>query len=41
VAAALLRYVELGCDALLIRGFSPYQDAIDYGRELIPLLRRS
>ena len=39
VAGALLRYVELGCDTLLIRGFSPYQDAIDYGRELIPLLR--
>lgn len=39
VAAALLRYVELGCDTLLIRGFSPYQDALDYGRELIPLLR--
>jgi alkanesulfonate monooxygenase len=39
VAAALLRYVDLGCDSLLIRGFEPYEDAIDYGRELIPLLR--
>jgi alkanesulfonate monooxygenase len=41
VAAALLRYVELGIDALLIRGFYPLQDAIDYGRELIPLLRQA
>ena len=39
VAAALLRYVELGCDNILIRGFLPFEDAVDYGRELIPLLR--
>ncbi|MBV9749213.1 MAG: LLM class flavin-dependent oxidoreductase [Acetobacteraceae bacterium] len=39
VAEALLRYVDLGCDTLLIRGFRPYTDAIEYGRELIPLLR--
>jgi alkanesulfonate monooxygenase len=39
VAESLLRYVDLGVDALLIRGFLPYQDAITYGRELIPLLR--
>jgi alkanesulfonate monooxygenase len=39
VAESLLRYVDLGVDTLLIRGFLPYQDAIDYGRELIPLLR--
>ncbi|MDX6228863.1 MAG: alkanesulfonate monooxygenase, partial [Frankiales bacterium] len=24
---------------LLIRGYDPYDDAIDYGRELIPLVR--
>jgi alkanesulfonate monooxygenase len=39
VARALLRYVEVGCDTLLIRGFLPYEDAAEYGRELIPLLR--
>ena len=39
VAESLLRYVDLGIDTLLIRGFVPLQDAIDYGRELIPLVR--
>jgi alkanesulfonate monooxygenase len=39
VADALMRYVDLGCDRLLIRGFNPYADCVDYGRELIPLLR--
>src|ERR1700694_3586193 len=39
VAEALLEYVNLGFDTLLIRGFNPLQDAIDYGRELIPLVR--
>jgi alkanesulfonate monooxygenase len=41
VAAALMRYVDLGCDTLLIRGFNPYADCVDYGRELIPLLREA
>ncbi|MCA1644479.1 MAG: LLM class flavin-dependent oxidoreductase [Chloroflexi bacterium] len=39
VAEALLAYVDLGVDIVLIRGFHPLQDAIDYGRELIPLVR--
>jgi alkanesulfonate monooxygenase len=39
VAEALLAYVDLGFETLLIRGFTPLQDAIDYGRELIPLVR--
>lgn len=39
VAEALLAYVDLGFEALLIRGFYPLEDAIEYGRELIPLLR--
>jgi alkanesulfonate monooxygenase len=39
VADALLRYHALGIDTLLIRGFDPYDDAVDYGRELIPRLR--
>jgi alkanesulfonate monooxygenase len=39
VADALLAYVDLGIDLLLIRGFFPLKDAIEYGRELIPLVR--
>ena len=39
VCEALLRYVDAGCDTLLIRGFRPLADCIEYGRELIPLLR--
>ena len=39
VAQALLDYVDIGATTLLIRGFDPYDDAIDYGRELIPLVR--
>ena len=39
VAEALLDYVDLGATTLLIRGYDPYDDAIDYGRELIPLVR--
>jgi alkanesulfonate monooxygenase len=41
VAEALLRYRDLGVDTFLIRGFDPLDDAVDYGRELIPLLRSS
>lgn len=39
VAQALAKYVDLGVDSLLIRGFDPLDDALDYGRELIPRLR--
>jgi alkanesulfonate monooxygenase len=40
VAQALLDYVDIGVSTLLIRGFDPLQDAIDYGRRLIPLVRQ-
>lgn len=40
VADALLDYYDLGVSTFLIRGFDPLEDAIDYGRELIPLTRR-
>lgn len=40
VGDALLAYHELGVETFLIRGFDPLEDAIDYGRELIPLVRR-
>lgn len=39
VAEALLDYYDLGVTTFLIRGFDPLNDAIDYGRELIPLVR--
>jgi alkanesulfonate monooxygenase len=39
VAQALLEYVDIGVTTLLIRGYDPLEDAIDYGRELIPLVR--
>jgi alkanesulfonate monooxygenase len=39
VAEALLDYVDIGVTTLLIRGYDPYDDAIDYGRQLLPLVR--
>ena len=36
---ARLDYYDAGASSLLIRGFDPLQDAIEYGRELIPLVR--
>lgn len=39
VAEALLDYYDLGITTFLIRGFDPLEDAIDYGRKLIPLTR--
>ncbi|TCK20948.1 LLM class flavin-dependent oxidoreductase [Pseudonocardia endophytica] len=39
VAAALLDYVDIGVTTLLIRGYDPFDDAVDYGRELLPLVR--
>ena len=39
VAEALLAYYDLGVTTILIRGFDPLEDAVDYGRELIPHLR--
>ncbi|MFZ1119148.1 MAG: LLM class flavin-dependent oxidoreductase [Candidatus Binataceae bacterium] len=40
VAESLLAYYDVGVSTFLIRGFDPLRDAIDYGRELIPLVRR-
>ncbi|MCK9877126.1 LLM class flavin-dependent oxidoreductase [Frankia sp. Ag45/Mut15] len=39
VADALLRYHEIGVDTFLIRGFDPYEDVVEWGKELIPALR--
>lgn len=40
VAEALLEYYDIGVTTFLIRGFDPLEDAIDYGQELIPLVRQ-
>lgn len=39
VAEALAAYYELGVSTFLIRGFDPLEDAIDYGRALLPITR--
>ena len=39
VADALLDYFDLGVTTYLIRGFDPLEDAIDFGRELVPRTR--
>jgi len=40
VAEAFGDYYDLGISHFLIRGFDPLIDAIEYGRELIPLTRK-
>ncbi len=40
VADALLDYYDLGITTFLIRGFDPLEDAIEYGRSLLPLTRQ-
>ncbi|MYU11371.1 LLM class flavin-dependent oxidoreductase, partial [Streptomyces sp. SID8361] len=40
VAKALLDYVDIGVTTLLIRGYDPLDDAVGYGRELLPLVRQ-
>lgn len=39
VAESLLAYYDAGCSTVLIRGFDPLQDTVEYGRDLIPILR--
>jgi alkanesulfonate monooxygenase len=39
VAKALLAYYKLGATSLLIRGYEPLEDAVQYGEKLIPLVR--
>jgi alkanesulfonate monooxygenase len=39
VADALLDYYDLGITTFLIRGFDPIEDAIEYGRDLLPRTR--
>ena len=39
VAEAIAKYYDLGVNGVLIRGFDPFNDAIEYGKELIPSIR--
>ena len=39
VVESMLAYSDLGITTFLIRGFYPLQDAIEYGREIIPRVR--
>jgi len=39
VAEAMLRYYDLGITTLLLKGFDPLVDAIEFGKSLIPLVR--
>ena len=39
VAESLLAHHQAGASAFIIRGFDPMQDTIDWGKELIPMVR--
>lgn len=40
IAASLLDYVDLGADLISIRGYDNFNDAVDYGRYILPLVRK-
>lgn len=40
IAASLLDYVDLGADLISIRGYDNYNDVVDYGRYVLPLVRK-
>jgi alkanesulfonate monooxygenase len=39
VAEAMLRYYDIGISAVILKGFDPLADVVDYGKELLPLVR--
>jgi alkanesulfonate monooxygenase len=39
VAEAVVRYYDIGVRGVLIRGFDPFVDAAEFGKELIPRIR--
>jgi alkanesulfonate monooxygenase len=39
VARAILEYYKLGIGSVLIRGFDPFNDTVEFGRELIPQIK--
>lgn len=41
VTEALLDYYDLGISTFLIRGFTPLEDAVQYGQQLLPLVRQA
>lgn len=40
IALSLLDYVDIGADLISIRGYDNYDDAVDYGRYVLPLVRK-
>ncbi|UDY23033.1 LLM class flavin-dependent oxidoreductase [Nocardioides sp. Kera G14] len=40
VAAAILDYVDQGATHVSIRGYDTYEDVIDYGKHILPLVRQ-
>ncbi|KAK8854969.1 hypothetical protein IAR55_003709 [Kwoniella newhampshirensis] len=38
---SIVDYVELGCELISIRGYDNYNDALDYGRYIIPGVRQA
>jgi alkanesulfonate monooxygenase len=39
VAQSILQYYRLGVSSFLIRGFDPFNDTVEFGRELIPRIK--
>ncbi|SMC82969.1 hypothetical protein SAMN05880593_107283 [Rhizobium sp. RU36D] len=39
IADSILDYIDLGADLISIRGYDNYNDAVDYGRHVLPLVR--
>ena len=39
VVDSLMKYYKLGCTTILIRRFDPYNDAVYWGRHLVPMLQ--
>jgi alkanesulfonate monooxygenase len=39
VAESILDYYDIGVTSILIRGFEPLEDAIEYGREIVPIVQ--
>ncbi len=40
VAESILKYYTLGVASFLIRGFDPFNDTVEFGRELIPRIKQ-
>jgi alkanesulfonate monooxygenase len=41
ISDSILDYVDLGCDLISIRGYDNLNDAIDYGRYVLPKVREA